>query len=158
MISRVLPVLAFVLTAIFFGIAFYISVAEQPARLALANTPLLEQWKISFGIGIALQGSLTIAAGLAGFATWWIRRDMRWLFAGLLMLCNWPWTLFFISPINETLLAIPADAAGPASRALIEHWGIVHVGRTVISFVALLLFFSALYGSIVPIKNARLPS
>ena len=136
MIARLLPAIALALAAVFFGIALYINLAEQPARLALADLPLLEQWKVSFGVGFALQGSLTIAAGLAGLGAWWVQRDWRWIAGGLLMFANWPWTWIMIAPINTALLATTADAAGPASRALIEQWGLVHSGRTAISFVA----------------------
>jgi Domain of unknown function (DUF1772) len=144
MISRLLPALALALAAIFFGIALYINLAEQPARLALPDMPLLEQWKVSFGVGFALQGSLTVAAGLAGIGAWWVLRDWRWGAGGLLMLCNWPWTLIVIAPTNAALLAISAEAAGPASRALIEHWGLVHGGRTAISLAAVGLYLVAL--------------
>ena len=141
--SRLLPVLALTLAAVFFGIAVYINVAEQPARLALSDMPLLQQWKVSFGVGIVLQGSLTIVAGLMGLATWWFHRDWRWLAGGILMLVNWPWTLVFIAPINNTLLAISDTSAGPASRALIEQWGTVHSGRTAFSLIAVILFLWA---------------
>ena len=149
MISRLLPALALVIAAVFFGIALYINLAEQPARLALADIPLLEQWKISFGVGFALQGSMTIAAGLLGLAAWRVHRDWRWLVAGILMFANWPWTLLVIAPINNALLAISADAAGPASRALIEQWGVVHSGRTAISLVAVAISLWAVTRSTV---------
>jgi hypothetical protein len=143
-IARFLAALALVLAASFFGIAVYINLAEQPARLALADMPLLEQWKVSFGIGFILQGSLTIAAGLAGLGAWWFNREWRYAAAGLLMLANWPWTLLVIAPINNALLAISATSAGPVSRALVEQWGVVHGGRTAISFVAVGLYIWAL--------------
>lgn len=144
MIWRLLPALALALAAVFFGIALYINVAEQPARLALADLPLLEQWKVSFGVGFALQGSLTLAAGIAGLATWWRLRDWRWAAGGLLMLANWPWTLLVIAPTNTALLAITPEAAGPASRALIEYWGLIHGGRTAISLAAVVMYLAAL--------------
>lgn len=144
MIARLLPALALTLAATFFGIALYINVAEQPARLALADMPLLEQWKVSFGVGFALQGSLTVAAGLAGIAAWWRLRDWRWGIGGLLMLANWPWTLVVIAPTNTALLAVSAEAAGPASRALIEYWGLIHGGRTAISLAPVGLYLMAL--------------
>ena len=144
MIWRLLPALALALAAVFFGIALYINVAEQPARLALADLPLLEQWKVSFGVGFALQGSLTVAAGIAGLVTWWHLRDWRWGAGGLLMLANWPWTLLVIAPTNTALLAMSAEAAGPASRALIEYWGLIHGGRTAISLAAVGMYLAAL--------------
>jgi hypothetical protein len=143
MISRFLPALALAIAAVFFGVAAYINLAEQPARLALTDAPLLQQWKTSFAVGIVLQGTLTVVAGLMGLATWWFHRDWRWLVGGILMLVNWPWTLLFIAPINNALLSITADAAGPASRTLIEQWGMMHSGRTAISFIAVILYLWA---------------
>lgn len=140
MIARLLPALALALAATFFGAAVYINLAEQPARLALADPPLLRQWQISFGVALVLQSSLAIAAGAAGLGAWWARRDWRWAAGGLLMLANWPWTLLVIAPINATLLAIAPEAAGPASRALIEQWGVLHGARTAMSFGAVALF------------------
>jgi hypothetical protein len=144
MIRTALPGLALALAAAFFGIAIYITLAEQPARLALADPPMLEQWKVSFGVGFALQGSLTVAAGLAGLAAGWIGRDWRTGAAGLLMLGNWPWTLLAFAPTNAALMAISPGEAGPASRALIEHWGLVHSGRTALSLAAVGLILWAI--------------
>jgi Domain of unknown function (DUF1772) len=143
MMSRLSSGLALALAAAFFGIALYINLAEQPARLALADGPLLEAWKISFGVGFILQSSLTIAAALAALATWWLRRDWRWLVGGLLMIANLPWTLIVVAPINNALIAISIDGAGPASRALIEQWGFVHSGRTAVSLLAVGMFLWA---------------
>ena len=144
MIARLLPVLALALAAAFFGIAIYITLAEQPARLALADGPSLEQWKISFGVGIVLQGVLTVVAGLAGLGTAWVLRDARWAVGGALMLANWPWTLLMVSPTNAALLATVAEAAGPESHSLIAHWGLVHSGRTAIALAALAVYFWAI--------------
>ncbi len=142
-IKRLLPGLAVAMAAIFFGIAAYINLAEQPARLALENGPMLTEWKSSFRVGIAIQGSLAILTGLVALATWWQARDWRWLAGGLLMLANWPWTLVMIEPIYSTLLGTAADAAGPASRGLIEQWGELHAVRTGLGLAAMVLFIWA---------------
>jgi hypothetical protein len=139
-IVRSLPGTAVALAAVFFGIAAYITLAEQPARLALDAGPMLAQWQISFRTGIVIQGSLAIVAGLAGLAAWWWWRDWRWIVGSAFMLVNWPWTLVLIAPVNAALLGTAPGAAGAASRALVERWGELHAMRAGLGLLALLLF------------------
>ncbi len=134
---RAASFIAIAATAAFFGIAAFINLAEQPARLALPDAPLLAQWKVSFGMAFIMQSALTVIAGAAGLLAFWRLRDWRWLAAGLLMLANWPWTLVVIQPVNAALLAV--ETGTPATRALIEHWGLLHGVRTALSGVALML-------------------
>ena len=143
MMTRFLPALSVALAAFFLGIALYIIIGEQPARLTLADAPLLAQWKVSFEAGFVVQGSLAILAGLCGIATWWFIRDWRFLAGGAFMLANWPWTLVVIAPINNALTGTGPAAASAASRALIEQWGRVHSMRAVFALAATLLFIWA---------------
>jgi len=137
------PGFVIALAAIFFGIAAYITLAEQPARLALSPGPMLAQWKISFSSGIVIQGALAILTALAALTAGWLTRDWRWFAGGLLMLANWPWTLALIAPINAALLGTAPDAAGAASVELIQRWGQLHTVRAGISLTALALFLWA---------------
>lgn len=146
-IVHLVPSIALALAGIFFGIAAYINLAEQPARLALTAGPMLTQWKISFAAGIAIQGALAIATGVAGLLAWWLLRDWRWAVGGLLMLANWPWTLAVIAPINSALNGTALEAAGPASIALVERWGQLHTARTALGLCALILFVWAIAAS-----------
>ena len=143
MMKHYLPALSVALAALFFGIAFYIIIGEQPARLALADAPLLAEWKVSFEAGFIVQGSLAILAGLCGIAAWWFIRDWRFLAGGAFMLANLPWTLAVVAPINSALTGIGADAASAASRELIEQWARVHSMRAVFALAATLLFIWA---------------
>ena len=143
-LNRVVPALAVALAGMFFGIAAYINLAEQPARLALAAGPMLAQWKISFAAGITIQGALAVVTGLAGLLAWWLSRDKSWLIGGVLMLANLPWTLMMIAPVNAELNATASEAASASSVAMIAQWGQLHTARTVFGLCALVIFIWAI--------------
>jgi hypothetical protein len=135
--------LALIVAALFAGAAVYVSVAEQPARLSLDDRALLTQWKLAYKRGTAMQAPLAIIGFLLGLAAWWQTGHWAWLLGAAILIANWPYTLLGIMPTNNILMATEPASAGPDSRALIEKWAVLHAGRTVLGFAAMLTFLRA---------------
>ena len=135
--------LALATAAAFTGAAFYIYVAEQPARLGIDDKALLAEWKLSYARGFAMQASLALASALFGLMAFWLTRDLRALVGAALIFSNWPYTLLVMLPVNKRIASTPPDAAGGATRALIQAWGRLHAGRAVLGFAATLVYLWA---------------
>src|SRR5438445_12324542 len=134
---------ALMIAATFTGAAVYVNVAEQPARLLLDDRALLTEWKPSYKRGFAMQAPLALVGFVLGLAAWWQIRHPGFLIGAIAMIAPWPWTIFVIKPVNDALLAIEPEQAGPQSRALIVKWGGLHAVRTSLGALATLAFLWA---------------
>jgi len=139
-----LGLLALVAAAIFTGAAFYVNVAEQPARLTLDDRALLTEWKPAYKRGAAMQAPLALIGFLLGMLAWWQAAHPGFLIGAIAMIAPWPWTLIVIKPVNDALLATALDQAGPPTRALIVKWGTIHAVRTALGALAVIAFLWAL--------------
>ncbi len=135
--------LALIVAALFSGAAIYINIAEQPARLRFDDRSLLIEWKLSYKRGFLMQASLAVIGFLLGVAAWWQTSDWLWLIGAIVLVANWPYTLLGIMPTNNTLMSTEPASAGAESRKLIETWGWLHAGRTLLGFVAMVVFLWA---------------
>jgi len=134
---------ALIAAAAFTGAAFYVSVAEQPARLSLDDRALLTEWKPAYKRGAAMQAPLALLGCLFGIIAWSQTSHPGFLIGGIAILAPWPWTLLAIKPVNDTLLATEIDQAGPPTRALVVKWGVLHGMRTALGALATIAFLWA---------------
>jgi hypothetical protein len=136
----VFGLLALIAAAFFTGVALYVNVAEQPARLLLDDRALLMEWKPSYKRGAAIQAPLALIGCLLGVIAWWQTSHPGFLIGAVAIIAPWPWTLIGIKPVNDALLATELDRAGPQSRALVVKWGALHGVRTLLGALATLGF------------------
>ena len=136
--------LALVAAALFTGAAIYINLAEQPARLLLDDRALLSEWKSSYKRGLVMQAPLAMIGFLLGLAAWWLTGNWRWALGAVLMLANWPYTMFAVMPTNNALMATEPCSNEGRIRPMIEKWGWLHAGRTALGNLATLAFLWAL--------------
>jgi hypothetical protein len=139
-----LSIAALVFATLFAGAALYISLVEHPARLGLADGPLLGQWQPSYKRALPIQSGLAIAGGAAGLIVGYLSADWRWFAGSILLLANWPFTLFVIMPVNKRLMMMRVSEAGAGSRAMLVQWGKLHNVRSALGAAAALIFAWAL--------------
>ena len=135
--------LALIVAAIFAGVALYVNIVEQPARLSLEDRALLAEWKPSYKRGAAMQAPLALVGFLFGMLAWGQTSHAGFLIGSIAIIAPWPWTLIGIKPTNDALLATELDQSGPQTRALVLKWGALHGVRTAFGTLATLAFLWA---------------
>jgi hypothetical protein len=90
-----------------------------------------------------MQASLAVMGGFFGLLAYLSTLDWRWLLGAIVLLANWPYTLFVIVPTNHRLMDTPPEAASAETRRMLERWGALHAGRSALGLVATLIFLWA---------------
>jgi hypothetical protein len=121
----------------FAGASLYVTLVEQPARLALDDSSMMREWAPSDRRGFALLGGLALLAAISGLAAFGQGGDIRWLVGALIALASWPYTYFVIVPLNNRLLSAPGDAD---SREIVTIWGQLEWGLFALGLISAAVF------------------
>ncbi len=144
-----LPVLQFIaiMSCVHFsGAAIYISLVEHPARMGCDTRTAAAVWAPSYRRGAVMQAPLAILSVLAGVEVWSLGGGMMWLVAAVLIGLVAPFTFIAIMPANHQLLAPGRDFGSRETRALLERWGRLHAVRSVLGFIASVVYVGLLVG------------
>jgi hypothetical protein len=90
-----------------------------------------------------MQAPLAMIGFILGMIAAWRTADWWWLAGAIVLVANWPFTIFVIMPTNNKLMAMDPGGITPEARRLIEHWGYLHAVRSVLGVAATLIFLKA---------------
>lgn len=131
---------AFATACAFCGVALYINIVEQPARLALDARSVMREWLFSDRRRFVMLTVLAIISALSGDARYVSTGDVRWLIGGTIILASWPYAYFVMIPVNSLLYDIRRNAPASMIRDLMRDWGLLEWGQTAIGLAAAWIF------------------
>ena len=130
-------------TALFAGAAVYITFVEHPARMVCTTEIAVAQWRPSYKRATVMQAPLAVVGALLAVAGWFGGAELVWLAAGIILGAVVPFTLVIMWPTNKELEDAALDMASERARTLLRKWGYLHVVRSGLGAVALLLMVFA---------------
>lgn len=98
---------AFAVAAAFLGVAIYIGLVEQPARLRLDTRAMIEEWRLSNRRGTLVLSVLAVLSAAIAFIQFRLNGDVRWIIGGITILASWPYAYFVMMPVNIWLFTTP---------------------------------------------------
>lgn len=131
-------------TTLFAGASIYINFVEHPARMGCDTKTAVTVWAPSYKRATIMQASLALLGLLSGFTVWLLIGDVRWLVGAVCIGLVVPFTFIGIMPTNRLLLAPGRDLSSSDTRALLVKWGKLHAVRSVLSFIASVIYLGLL--------------
>jgi hypothetical protein len=113
--------LALTIAALFTGAAIYINIAEQPARLQLDDRSLPRRVEAGLQAGLhKFKRASRSSAESSGSSPASAPSTGVWLLGVVVLLANWPYTIFVMMATNRRLMHTPAEAATAETRRMIR--------------------------------------
>ena len=131
-------------TTLFAGASIYINFVEHPARMGCDTKTAATVWAPSYKRATVMQASLAIIGCLSGLAVGLLGGGIMWLVGALFIGLVVPFTFIAIMPTNKQLLISGRDLASNETRALLEKWNKLHAVRSVLSFIAAIVYIGLL--------------
>lgn len=125
---------------LFAGAAIYINLVEHPARMSCGTKIAATVWAPSYKRATLMQAPLAILSFLAGVSVWLLGGDILWLLGAGIIGSVVPFTFIAIMPTNHRLLAPGRDLESSETQALLEKWNRLHAVRSLLSFVASVVY------------------
>lgn len=136
--------LAMLCCILFAGAAIYINLVEHPARMGCDTKTAATVWAPSYKKATLMQAPLAVISFLAGVAVWLLGGGLLWLIGAVLIGLVVPFTFIAVMPTNNQLLAPGRDLSSAETRSLLEKWGRLHAVRSVLSFLASIVYLLSL--------------
>ncbi|HEY8153411.1 MAG TPA: DUF1772 domain-containing protein [Myxococcota bacterium] len=131
-------------SGVFFGVALCITWVQHPAALEIGPAFAGRLFSPMYRRAAPLQIALAALGTLSGLGAWWRGSGGLWLPGALLLFAVIPFTLVFMMPVNNQLLAPGRDSEALDTEPLLRRWGNLHAVRTALSGLAFLVQLAAL--------------
>lgn len=114
-----------------FGVAFATSVIMHPILKAVTRPTAIEVFKPFFHKTHKTMITMSIIVTVLALAISFLTSNWWWFGVSLLMHLNGPYTLKFMMPTNNRLMADGVDPDSDQTKSDLLNWGGLHAVRTV---------------------------
>ncbi len=108
--------------------------------MGLAPEGAVAGMEAAYRRGFALQAPLAALGLVFGCSAFFATGQWQFLAAGVLIGANWPYTMIALMPTNLRLLGTADTQAGAESVRLIDNWAQLHMVRTGLGALSVLVF------------------
>ncbi len=127
-----------------FGVALTSSIIVHPIIVHATRKTAIEIFKPFFDKTHKAVLYLSIAVSILALVFSYLSGNWWWFGITLIMHLNGPYTIFFMMPLNNRLMAADVDPNSDQVATDIQQWGKLHSIRTILNglvFISLIVIF-----------------